>query len=343
MSGEQAAKVLERVAAVERLAAVARTLLARRVEETNQWRREGHRSAASFVAAKTSTTVGSAVGALETARRLERCPATAEAFRAGRLSEAQVREVAAAAMAEPESEHRLLEAASTVVGVAALRDECRRVRSAAAPGEGAAVAAVHRRRYLRHWTDSDGAFRADLRTTPDAGALLVAALAPQIERLRRQSAQAAVRARGDALAADALLALAADAPGDAVTPGTHPAATVQVRVDAASLVRGATVAGEVCEIPGVGPVPVATARALLPHAVLQALVTRGVDVWPRWPTPGGWSTPLSVGPWSSVTPNAWSPVVRCPSTSRSTMSRAGPSPARPTSPPWPASATGTTP
>jgi hypothetical protein len=45
-----------------------------------------------------------------------------------------------------------------------------------------------------------------------------------------------------------------------------------------ALVNGRTQNGEVCEIAGVGPVPVATARALLGDAVLKLVLTQGVDV-----------------------------------------------------------------
>lgn len=51
-----------------------------------------------------------------------------------------------------------------------------------------------------------------------------------------------------------------------------------LRVDVEALRRGALAGGETCEIAGVGPVPVATARELLGDAVLKLVVTRGVDV-----------------------------------------------------------------
>ena len=41
---------------------------------------------------------------------------------------------------------------------------------------------------------------------------------------------------------------------------------------------GATEAGEVCEIPGVGPVPVSVARQALSHGLLELVITDGVDV-----------------------------------------------------------------
>ena len=53
---------------------------------------------------------------------------------------------------------------------------------------------------------------------------------------------------------------------------------VHVFVDHAALVRGSTENGELCEIAGVGPVPVATARALANDAYLKVLVTDGIDI-----------------------------------------------------------------
>jgi len=55
---------------------------------------------------------------------------------------------------------------------------------------------------------------------------------------------------------------------------------VVVRVDWDALVRGWPVEGEVCELPGIGPVPVSAVRAMAESgdAVLKAVVTRGVDV-----------------------------------------------------------------
>lgn len=53
---------------------------------------------------------------------------------------------------------------------------------------------------------------------------------------------------------------------------------VRVLVDHSALVRGHTVAGETCEIEGVGPVPVATARALAADSILAAIVADGFDI-----------------------------------------------------------------
>jgi hypothetical protein len=62
------------------------------------------------------------------------------------------------------------------------------------------------------------------------------------------------------------------------TDGNGPGAVVHVRVDHDALVRGRTEPGEVCEIPGVGPIPVATARRLAEDSILKVLLTDAVDV-----------------------------------------------------------------
>jgi hypothetical protein len=78
----------------------------------------------------------------------------------------------------------------------------------------------------------------------------------------------------DAHRADALVDLAR--PNSAAPSG--PDSMVHVVVDYEALMRGHTVAGETCEIPGIGPVPVTVARRLSQDAFLKVLVAKGVDV-----------------------------------------------------------------
>ena len=51
-----------------------------------------------------------------------------------------------------------------------------------------------------------------------------------------------------------------------------------IRADLAPLKRGTVDGDELCEIPGVGPVSVTAARALLGESILKLVITRGVDV-----------------------------------------------------------------
>ena len=223
--------------------------------------------------------IGPAITALETARRLGSLPATDEAVRQGRLSEAQVKEIAGAAILQPEAEQSLVDAAGQQpLNVLKLR--CRRVRAA---GEDPATAyvAVHRARYLRNWVEDSGAVRFDARLTPDEGARLLASVEAETARLAAAARRAGVDEPRRALAADALVGLACgrtplgDGPGRrrrgtrppaGGTAGaahrrgrrgpcrtTDPTSVIHVRVDHAALVRGRVEGGELCEIPGVGP------------------------------------------------------------------------------------------
>jgi len=75
-----------------------------------------------------------------------------------------------------------------------------------------------------------------------------------------------------------------DAPSDSVGPAlsrprrSNPRHLALLRVDLEALRRGAVEGDELCEIAGIGPVPVSVARELLGDAVLKLVITRGVDV-----------------------------------------------------------------
>jgi HNH endonuclease len=62
------------------------------------------------------------------------------------------------------------------------------------------------------------------------------------------------------------------------TEGPCKPVEVRVTVDSAALARGHTQSGERCEITGVGPVPVTTARALLDDAAVTVLTRTGDDI-----------------------------------------------------------------
>ena len=270
LAGRDAAALVEAFDEIERLGAAGRALAARRVDETNQWRLEGQRSAASWVAAKTGTSVGTAGGAIETAKRLEELPATREAFVSGRLSEAQAREIASAAASSPAAESRLLEfAAREPLG--ALRDECRRVLAASSADQVEWCERIRRRRYLRSWCDEEGAVCFRARYAPDDGAKLLALVEARQNVVFREARRAGRREPYAAYAADALLELVTGTAGPTK-------ATLNLRVDHAAMVRGHVEGEEVCEIAGVGPVPVATVKAMAEDAYLKVIVTDGADV-----------------------------------------------------------------
>jgi hypothetical protein len=274
-SPDQTASLLQEVGAIENACAALRVMLSGRIAESKVWQQAGERSAAHFVARTSRTTVSKAADILETAKRLDGLPKATEAFQDGRISETQVREIASAASMSPSSEESLLETAKTG-DVTALRDACRRVRHAAVADEMAHYEAIHRSRYLRSWSDHDGAFRLDAKLTPDAGATVMAALEPHRRNVFEEARRAGRRENPEAYLADALVSLAHSTSSDPKASG--PKAIVHVRVDHAALVRGRNEGQEICEIPGIGPIPVSTARALSSDAILAAVLTEGADV-----------------------------------------------------------------
>ena len=274
LTPDEARELVNAYAEVERLAAAGKAIAARVVERSGTWRTEGHRTAAHWMADATGMPVGQAVGVLQTARRLEHLPRTMEAFKSGDLAETKVKEVAAAATVDRSAEKELLDVARTE-SVASLREKCQRVRAEASIDENEAYERIRRGRYLRHWTGIEGAFHLDARLTADDGARLMATIRPRQQRIAREARKAGRNESSEAHAADALVSLARSNGSDS---SRGPEAMVHVRVDHAALVRGHRENGEVCEIPGIGPIPVSAARRLASDAILKVLVTDGCDI-----------------------------------------------------------------
>jgi hypothetical protein len=279
----QAVEAMALFAEIERLGAAGKVLFTRRASQGTAWRDEGHRSTASWMAQKTGTGLGDAIATLETAEALTALPMTTAALRRGELSGPQVKVIAAAAASHPDAETALLESAA-IDSFKTLKQRGAAVRAAARSSEeeNARYCAVHARRYVRHWTDPDGAFRLDAKLTPDAGATLVSALQAEADARFTLARKANTQENPACYQADALVALVAGEPvasGPSGSGRAGPArATVCIRVDGAALKRGFTKTGEICHIPGVGPVPVATVRRQLADAHVKILVRDGKDV-----------------------------------------------------------------
>ncbi len=276
-----ASEYVEAFAKLERQAAAGKALAARRVAATGVWKREGgHRAAADWLARVSGTSVRQAAETLETADRVAELPATEAALRSGELSPAQAALLADAASEDPHAERDLLERAGRD-GIGGLRKQCARVKAAARVDEMAHHQRIHDARSLRSFTDRDGAGRIEVRGPVDLTARIMAAIRPIEEELFKLACANGDQVRPDAVAFDALVALAERAgrtePGGD-DPCTPPPATVNVRVDFPALVRGHTEPGEVCEITGLGPVPVAVVSQMLDHAILRVIVLDGTDV-----------------------------------------------------------------
>jgi hypothetical protein len=265
---------------IERLAVSAKTLLAERVDESKAWKRAGFRSAAEHLAAIGDTTVGAAREALAVSRQLAGLLHTASAMRAGALSMAQAAAIVPAAAADPSAELRLLDTAGRT-SLGGLRDECLRTKANADADREVTYRRIHQERRLRTWTDAEGAWNLVARGTPEAGARVLAALDSFVASRFERARKAGIYESREAHAFDALVDLAEQKPtagGGATGKRRPPQHLALLRVDLEALTRGRTAGDEVCELTGLGPIPVSRARALLGDSTLRLVITKGVDV-----------------------------------------------------------------
>ncbi len=257
----QVEQVLRLAAAIEGVAATLKALAAARLVSVGSLR-GGERSVAHHLARLVGTSVAEAREAVETGRRLESLVEVAGAARAGELSARQAAVLADAAAAEPKAEGKLVELARRS-SLAELREECTRVKAAACADLEARRRAIHEGRYLRSYTDAEGAWNLRMRHNPEVGAQVMAALEPIRDRLFRKARKEERREPLEAYAADALVE-ALSGGGEKTTKAP---AKVIVRVDLAALLRGRPVEGEVCEVAGYGPVAVSAVRELMECAI----------------------------------------------------------------------------
>ena len=176
--------------------------------------------------------------------------------------------------------------------LADIREKCMRAR---AKDRDAAHERIRKARAFKEFTDGEGAWNVIARGTVEAGAAFRAQHRPIVEEMFK-----AARAEGrhepyEAYAFDAFIELARRAAGGTTTDATaatepdaepvkaKPKATPAqylgiIRIDHTALRRGSVEGDEICEIVGLGPIPVSVARELLGDAILKLVITKGIDV-----------------------------------------------------------------
>lgn len=289
-SGSDAAELVGDFSRGKRLCAAGETLAAKRAADANQPARQGHRSAADWLASVTGDSYGDAKDVLELGRALETHPGIDDAVRKGKLSRGKAKLIAGAVEVNPGAEDELVEAAEHET-CRQTKDRTQRARhqGRSRMDDNAKYQELHRDRSCKTWTDaSTGAFRLDARLTPDAGAALLAALRRETDQVFNEARKAGTHESPDAYAADALVNLVTRAGSPCGSSGTGTdgkkkttssvRARVLVRVDLDALRTGVVGPGGICEIPGVGPIPVDTAYRLMGEGLCHLVITDGIDV-----------------------------------------------------------------
>jgi hypothetical protein len=176
--------------------------------------------------------------------------------------------------------------------LAELREEC---LNAKGKDRDKTHARIRRDRYAREYKDAEGAWNFLARGTVDDGARFRAAWQPLVDGQFNLARSQDRHEPHDAYAFDALIELAelagtTDNEDRKSEPGTEPAKPPAkpkrtpakyltiIRLDYEAMVRGAVEGEEMCEIRGLGPIPVRIARELLGDAILKLVITKGVDV-----------------------------------------------------------------
>ena len=284
VAGKDAAALVGIADEIRRAGDSLRTVAVGQVERTNSWKGEGAKSISEWLSVETDCPQYEAQSVVLLANQLHHLPVTQAALRSGTLSNAQAIEVARGAIVAPNTETQLLNLAQHAT-VRDLRDASSRV-VAAATDEAERHRQVHKSRYFKSWTDLDGSFNVRGRMTAANGALVMAALKPIQDEIFKAARKSGEHERPEAYAADALMVLCEKANDAALGSNAvastaktrRPNAVMNIRVDIDALKRGHAENGEVCEIAGVGPIPVATATEYLGEAFLKLLVIDGTDI-----------------------------------------------------------------
>ncbi len=275
--GALAKRFVEEFAQIRRLAEAGSTLALGQVERTDAWAHGGSdaNSTATWFASTAGLPLGEAIRTADTARRLDELPTTEAALRDGRLSGPQAATITDAAAAAPAAEAELVAAARSS-SYGQLRDKARRVKAAAAD-PATLTARQHQRRGARRSSDDDGMRNYEIKLTPGQATKFEPVWDRFINQVFAQARTDRQRDTTEQYAADALVAMA-----EAVLSNTKLAGSGGLHgliiVDATALKRGHPIPGETCEVAGIGPIDITTAKELLGDAIIDILVKDGIDV-----------------------------------------------------------------
>ncbi len=137
----------------------------------------------------------------------------------------------------------------------------------------------HSLRRARRWTDRDGMRCYGIALTPGQAARFEPTWDQYCKQVGNEARKIGITESGEVYAADTLVRMAEATHGDRPAgAGSGVTAHALLRIDATALHRGHTTAGETCEIAGIGPIDVTSAKALLGDTVVDIVIADGVDV-----------------------------------------------------------------
>jgi hypothetical protein len=268
MTASDAQHVLRLYARLEKLGAFGKVALARKLDNAEQMARVA------------GISLGKARETVSTAKTLGRAEHLNEAFKHGEISFDQAAEIARAEESAPGASRKLLGTARTKP-FHVLKDEARALKLEAEQRHYLAER-QHATRSAKSWSDPMGMVHIHLALEPHVGTPIIARAEAHAARLAKKARN---EGRIEAFERHAADAYAEMLPGAAVGGRTRrPELVVLVSHSIAKRGWRDVRKGEVCKIPGVGPVPPKVARAIATDAFLNGVFYDGQDLrhFKRW-------------------------------------------------------------
>lgn len=262
LSVEQATELLAEYARTEKLACYGKTVLARRIDDASQ------------LARASGTSLGKAKSTLETAQVLTEAEEVGEAFKSGAISLDQAQEIATAEQARPGSSSELLRVASDE-SFQVLRDKARTIVLEAEQTRGLAER-QHDARSARSYRDQLGMVNLNLVLEPHVGTPIVNRAEAEAARLYRKAKEEGRYQPFERHLADAYAGLLSG--GATIARSRRPELVVLVSHQIVTRGWDEVREGELCKIPGIGPLSPETARKIAGDAFLTGVFYDGKDL-----------------------------------------------------------------
>jgi 5-methylcytosine-specific restriction endonuclease McrA len=261
LSRDAARGLLAAYARAEKLVSYGKTVLARRLDD------------AAVVATATGTSLGKAKAAVDAGKALAQADVVRDAFRRGDVSLDQASEIAQAENARPGSATELLAAAANE-SFHVLRDRARRIALEAEQNKNLGERQRAARNARSHCDDL-GMVNIHLRLEPHVGTPIVNRAEAEAQRLHRAAKKKDRAEPFERHLADAYAALLS---GKGSGRTKRPELVVLVSYEVTQRGWKDVREGEVCKIPGIGPVAPEVAKEIAQDAFLTGVFYDGVDL-----------------------------------------------------------------
>jgi hypothetical protein len=267
LGAADARELLASYARTQRLAAFGIAALARKLDD------------ASEIARATGSSTGKAKDTIATGKVLGDSAELNSALKQGDISLDQASEIAKAEESAPGAASELL-AVAQEESFRVLRDKARKAKLEAEQHKGLAER-QHGARKARSYGDELGMVHIHMELEPHVGAPIVARAEAEAQRLARKAKAADIKEPFERLLADAYAALLS---GSGKGRAKRPELVILVSHEVAKRGWKGVREGELCKIPGLGPVAPQVAREMAKDAFLNGVFYDGVDLrhFKRW-------------------------------------------------------------